>query len=251
MKNIKLIGITLLLVAAFGTDAACQQIKSKEQSLSLNFLQVKEGLNYGLVFRGPGLQYGRYWQWENESQIIGYQADGGLCFTESRGIIGFNLHLMPVRASYLRKIGTAKKLSLGLSITGEYNWQMYPDLQSGYSFWFTHFSLGGMASYPFEAGENRFVLKLHTSLLGITSRPPEERDEYFFDLSFWDVVRFLHQDFQFGSWNSFNQTGLEIKWQPKPSSRLAFAYGLNYYGYYEKPRITLFDQSVGIIFLPK
>lgn len=251
MKNSKSIGITIMLLVIFGSTADCQQSKSTGQSVSLNFLQIKEGLNHGLVFRGPGLQYSRYWQWENDWKIVNYEANIGFAYLEARGIGAGNIHLMAGRISYLRKIGNSKKLSAGLSFTSEYNYELYPDLQSGYSFWFTHYSVGGVLSCPFQLGKNQFNLNFHTSLMGLTSRPPAERDAYFYDLNLGDVIRFVHQDFRFGSWDRYNQTGLEIKWQPKPSSRLAITYVLNYYGYYKGPEISMLDQAFKLTFVPK
>ncbi|MEK7253615.1 MAG: hypothetical protein AAB316_02630 [Bacteroidota bacterium] len=251
MKNLKTIGFSFLLAAAFGATAFCQSTRSSEQSLVVNFLQIKEGLNHGLVFRGFGLQYQRLWEWENDQRLVSYEAGIGLAAPTSRGIIGAQLHLLPGRVSYLRKTGGVRDLAAGLFFTGEYNYQMYPDLQSGYSFWLTHYSVGGALAYPFEAGGQLFEVKFRTTLLGATSRPEVERGEYFFDASLGDMVRYLHQDFQFGTWNRYNQTGLEIRWQPKADARLAFAYGMNYYGYFKQPRLTMIDQSLKLIFLPK
>jgi hypothetical protein len=128
---------------------------------------------------------------------------------------------------------------------------MYPDLQSGYSFWFTNFSIGGALRYSFNMKENHFDLSFHTTLLGLTSRQPVYDDPYFYDLSFGYAVKFVHEDLTFGSWGSYIQSELELRWRPKADSRLAWAYSFQYYGCYTEPMLTMLNQTIKLIILPK
>jgi hypothetical protein len=56
---------------------------------------------------------------------------------------------------------------------------------------------------------------------------------------------------QFGSWNLYNQSELEVRWRPKAGSRLAYAYTFQYYGYYDSPELTILNQSLKLMILPK
>jgi hypothetical protein len=208
-------------------------------------------MNYGLVFRGPGIGYAYSAQWQNEKRLLDYEVRFSFSILDTKDILAGSFNVVPVRLDYLFNTGTENKLCIGPFFVAEYNYELYPDLQSGYSFWFTHFSLGGALNYSFNLQKNLFDLSFHTTLLGITSRQPVYDDPYFFDLSLGYVLRFVHQDLQFGSWGKYNQSELEIRWQPKAESRLAFAYAFQYYGYFDAPKLAMLNQSVKLIILPK
>jgi len=243
---------TIIIVLILSADIANSQMeKSHFQAISLNFLQIKEELNYGMVFQGPGLGYAYSAQWQNDKHRIQYE--GRITFSTplTRGIIAASFNIVPVRLDYLFKVGSDKAFSIGPYFTMEYNYEIYPDLQSGYSYWLTHFSLGGALNYSFDIQQHQFDLIFHTTLLGITSRNPVYDDPYFFDLGLGYVLGYLHQDFQFGSLNRYNQSELEIRWQPKSLSRLAFEYAFQYYGYFDEPELTMLNQSIKLLILPK
>ena len=243
---------TIIIVLILSADIANSQMeKSHFHAISLNFLQIKEELNYGMVFHGPGLGYAYAAQWQNDKNRIQYEGRITLSTPLTRGIIAASFNIVPVRMDYLFKSGSEKAFSIGPYFTMEYNYELYPDLQSGYSYWFTHFSLGGVLSYSFDVKQHQFDLLFHTTLLGFTSRNPVYDDPYFFDLGLGYVLGYLHQDFQFGSLNHYNQSELEIRWKPKNMSRLAFEYAFQYYGYFDEPKLTMLNQSVKLIILPK
>lgn len=220
-------------------------------SLSLTHFQVKEELNYGLVFTGPGLVYSHSRSWESETRKLDYAAEFGGQYLESRGIAAINLHFVPVKMKYLFKELFHPDLALGPAFTAEYNYSMYPDLQSGFAFWMTHLSLGAAAEYRQSLAEHQFNLKLSTSLLGISSRPPVYREPYFFDLNFGYAMDYLHRDFKPGSWTRYNVSELELEWKPRTASRLSYAYVFQYTGYYAGPRLAMIHQSVKLIIHPQ
>jgi len=231
--------------------ASSQMDKSHFHAVTLNFLQIKEELNYGMVFRGLGLGYAYSAQWQNDKNLLGYEARFSFSILDTRDILAPSINVVPVRLDYLFKMETNDRFCIGPFFTMEYNFEMYPDLQSGYSFWFTHYSLGGALNYSFNTQKHHFDFIFHTTLLGITSRNPVYDDPYFFDLSLGYVLRFVHQNFQFGTLNRYNQSELEIRWQPKAISRLAFAYTFQYYGYFGEPKLNMLNQFVKLIILPK
>jgi hypothetical protein len=248
MKNTIVIFMGFFLLAGF---ARSQETKMQTHTVSLNYLSIKDHVNYGLVFRGPGLGYAYSAQWENPNRMLAYE--GRFCVSTPirRGIIALAVHFVPVRFDYLFKAGPGKKLSFGPYFIAEYNYEAYPDLQSIYSFWFTNFSLGAALKYSFNLDKNLFDISFHTTVLGFTSRNPIYDDPYFGNQSFAYAIKFMHQDLTFGSWGRYNQSEFEIRWQPDSGSRLAYAYSFQYYGYYDDPRLTMLNHTLKLIILPK
>jgi hypothetical protein len=248
MKKIIVFLTFLLLLASL---SGAQQLRSHDHTVALNFIQIKEQANYGLVFKGPGLGYAYSALWENEKRILDYEGRFSFNVPVTREIFAAAVNFVPLKFDYLFKTDADGKLCIGPYAMIDYNYELYPDLQSGYSYWFTHFSLGGAVRYSFETKGNRFDLAFHTTLLGMTSRQPVYDDPYFFDLGFGDIVRFVNQDLQFGSWNRYNQSEVEVRWTPARESRFAYAYSFQYYGYGDEPGLTLINQSIKFIILPK
>jgi hypothetical protein len=248
MKKTILILTGLILLACM---VRSQEIKLQTHTVSLDFLQIKEEMNYGLVFRGPGIGYAYSAQWLNKNRLLAYEGRFSLSFPLTRDILAGAFNVVPVRLDYLFKTGPEKKLCVGPYFIAEYNYETYPDLQSIYSFWFTNFSLGGALKYSFNLKDDLFDISFHTTLLGFTSRNPVYDDPYFGDQSFAYAIKFVHEDLTFGSWGRYNQPEIEIRWQPKAGSRLAYAYSFQYYGYYDEPRLTMLNQIIKLIILPK
>ena len=169
----------------------------------------------------------------------------------SHDVVGMSFNVVPVRFDYLFKTGKQEHIAIGPYFIADYNYQMYADLQSGYTMWFTNFNLGGSLNYSSGIKKSQLELLFHTTILGLTSRTQEYDDPYFFDLSFGYAVGDVHQDLQFGSWNMYNQSELEVRWRPKEDSRLAYAYTLQFYGYFDEPKLTILNQSVKLMILPK
>ena len=235
----------------FTTCSWSQETRSHNHILNFNCLQLKEEMNYGLVFRGPGISYAFAMQWQNERRIINYEALLGLTYMQTRKIPAANLNIVPVKLGYLFKGIRGSNLMAGPFFLADYNYQFYPDLQSGISFWFTHLSFGGTLQYDHHIGRHFFSFSLNTSLFGFTSRQPDHHDPYFWDLSVGDVLKYFHQDLTFGSWSEYNFSELEIRWLPSEDSRLMFAYELSYMGHFSTPKITVMNQSLKLIIQPK
>lgn len=248
MKKIILISGFFLMIGL----CTSQTEKSHAHMISVNFQQIDEDFNYGLVFKGPGLGYSYFASWQKKKWALVYEGRLFLNAPMSKGVIGMSYDVVPVRLDFLFKTGEKQKFSVGPYFIAEYNYQNYPDLQSGYSFWFTNFSLGAAMSYSFDIKKSKLDLLLHTTVMGLTSRTDELPGyPYFYDLSFSYAVKDVHQDMQFGSWNLYNQSELEVRWCPNAGSRLAYAYTCQYYGYYDSPRLTILNQSLKLMILPK
>lgn len=217
----------------------------------MNYRQIKEEMNYGLVFRGPGLGYAYTAQWKNPKRIISYEGRLNLAVLMTREILAPSFNVVPVRLDYLFITDPEGKISIGPYAIMEYNYNLYPDLQSGYSFWLTHYSLGCALAGWFRVKESRIDLSAHVTAFGITSRQGQIEDPYFFDLDFGYVMKYLHQDFQFGSWNRYIESELEARWTPKDGTRLAYAYSLQILSYSKQPNLFVLDNTLKFIILPK
>jgi hypothetical protein len=247
LKTISILsGILLIISAAFAQPAT-----THEHKISVNYLQIKESLNYGLVFKGPGLNYEYLKRWEYDKNQLTYTGRFGFSYLETRDIAAANINLVPVNLNYLFKPKPEKEFFIGPTLLVDYNYELYPDLQSGYSFWFTHMSVGVKMLYKFNLQSNLFQVELGTTLFGITSRAKQWEDPYYYDLSFGDVIKYLHQDMQFGSFGQYNHSELEIRYKPNAGSRWALAYNFQYYGYFDEPRLDMINQYLKVILMPK
>lgn len=245
MRTIKL--ILMLLLASTILDAQ-DKVVNRHSFFTTGLLQIKESANFGLVFQGPDLTYGMIWDVKNESTRITYAYELGLGLPFSKGIPALGFYLKPVDLAYMFGVPLEKgDLYLGPSLLWEYNYNLYPDLQSGFDYWFTNFSLGIHSRYDFDYRSSSFSIRLSSSLIGFTSRQPDYRNPYFYDLGFKHAMDHLHQNLTFGSLNSFNITTLEALWKSNPNSRFTIGYQFKYSGYYLAPEIAMVNHNIKFI----
>jgi len=248
----KKILISLVLLIVFLNSSAQENNITRYSFFSTGFSQLKESANFGLVFNGPAFNYGMKWNFRNEKRIItcGYELGVGIPF--SKNIPALDFYLKPVDLAYMFRFqGLSNKLYIGPALKLEYNYSLYPQLQSGFDYWFTNFSLGINAQYSFSRQNSAFQIALSSSLAGFISRQPDYRDPYFFDIGFKYAVRDLHQNLIFGSFEKYNTTALEILWKPVSKSRLKFGYEFRYAGYYAAPEFKKVSHSIKILFSKK
>ncbi|MFZ0283583.1 MAG: hypothetical protein WAL29_18160 [Bacteroidales bacterium] len=232
----------------FSYTSAQENTFSRNSSLTAGFLQIKESANIGLVFKGPAIYYGMDWNIKNDKSLITFGYDLGLGILFSREMPALAFYLKPVDFAYLFKIHAAgNDLHLGPSLKVEYNYSLFPELQSGFDYWFTNMSLGINARYDFNLANYSFQVKVESSLIGLTSRQPFYRDPHFYDLGIKYAIRHLNQDLTFGSFMRFNSGTLEILMKSKPESRLTFGYVLKYSEYSEAPEITMVSHNIKFI----
>lgn len=225
---------------------------SRYSFFSPGFAQVKEGANFGLVFNGPVMNYGMNWDIKNDKRIItfGYELGVGILF--SKNIPALGICLKPAEFVYMFRIpGSNSGLFIGPSLKLEYNYYLYPQLQSGFDYWFTDFSCGVNAQYNFKYRSSSFQIVANSSLMGFISRQPDYRDPYFFDLGFKYAIRDLHQDLTFATLDKYNTIRLGILWKPKLNPRFTFGYVFSYSGYYHAPGIKMISHSIKILISKK
>lgn len=224
-------------------------MSSKKHSIGLIIanLQVKESLNLGLVFIGPqfDLQYG--FTKTIHKHILKYEAEVGGAILKSRKMEGFNIHFKPLDFSYFYMVMQTKKsqLSVGGNLLLNYNYQLYPDLQGGQSYWLSQIQISPTFMYTLKLPKNSIELQISNSLFGFVSRPPIDRNPYFFKISFNEFVSNANSHFMGGSFNSFNYTHLRISYILESSKRnYIFGYQMSYFEYYKEPKIQMVFHSL-------
>jgi hypothetical protein len=231
---------------------AQDSIRARNSFLSTGFLQIKESPNYGLVFRGPFIGFGMNWNWLHDDNTWFYEAKLGVGFPFAKEIVGLNMNFKPIEMAYAWKIPVRTVgLEIGPSLKMEYNIQYYPDLQSGYYYWLTHYSAGVEVFADYKFKNSILKLRAFNNLFGFVSRGEIYEDPYFFDRKFSDIFSDVHSNFNFVSLGTFNNTFFEIRYQKKASSRLAFSYVFDYFTYTEEPEIKYLNQLLRLTFIPR
>lgn len=244
--------ISLFLILFFMNSSGQDNAISRISFFSTGFSQVKEAANFGLVFNGPAFNFGMKWDRRNEKRMITYGYESGVGIPFSHNIPALDIYLKPIDIAYMFRFpGLNNRFCLGPDLKVEYYYTLYPQLQSGFDYWFTNFSLGLKAHYAFHIQNSAFQIALSSSLAGFISRQPDYRDPYFFDIGFKYAVRDLHHNLVFGSFEKYNTTDLEILWKPFAESRFTFGYVFRYAGYYQAPEFKKVSHSIKIIFSKK
>ena len=240
------------LIFALATNGAAQSKTVERYSyFSTGLKQIKESANFGLVFNGPNLNYGHYWSSTKNNKTFFLENEIGVCIPFSKGIPALNIYLKPVETGYLFNRKSATNFAVGPLFKIEYDYTLYPQLQSAFDYWFTNFSLGVNAAYNFTIGKQTLNTRLKSSLLGFTSRQPDYRNPYWYDIGFKYAIKHLNSDLEFSSLNKYNTTDFELSWKTNPDSRIILAYCFSYSGYYEAPPVSTINHHIKLIINPK
>ena len=237
-----IIPVLLFSIGLFAQDTLIVKNKSHSISLKLQFGQIKDQFNYGLVFSGGNIGGDYSFSKTTRSNTLIY--NGGFTFGINNNIgSGVALRFKPVDFFYGHNFNY-KLLVLGGYIETNYQFQLYPDLQSGHVFWFTAIEFGPqvLVDIPYKTRIIKFTLS--TSLAGSTSRPEPSTETYFYSLNFFDNVFEASKGFKFNTINNFNHTNLEMELLNNKGKRLSFAYAFEYFGYYQEPKISVVNHTV-------
>ena len=163
----------------------------------------------------------------------------------SKGV-GLAWHFKPIDIWYGFKVNKdiPRPLFVGAYFITDYNWQLYPELQSGHMFWWSSFELGPKLFYKIPIKEKLLKLSFSTSLVGWTSRPTPSTETHFYSLKFSDFVNNPHSNLTFGSSLQFNHTHIEIEFQNRPNKKFSIAYAFQYFAMYETPKISQITHSI-------
>lgn len=247
-KSINLLFLIFLII----TVAKAQEKTNISQSyFSTGFKQIKESANFGLVFSGANINYGHYWESLKNNRIFSIENEIGVSIPFSKGIPALDIYFKPAEISYLFCSNGKNTFAAGPLVKFEYNYTLYPQLQSAFDYWFTNFSMGINSLFNFNIAGQSLSAKLKFTLLGITSRQPESRNPYWYDIGFKHAIKHLNSDFEFSTLNKYFTTDFELAWKPKPGSRITWAYCFNYSGYFEAPEISMISHNIKLTFNPK
>jgi hypothetical protein len=186
---------TLLLAAPSQNAAADHRI-----GVRIGSVQIRDGLNYGIVFDGGQLHLSYEYTLVRKSLLLRTRIElGGGALTD-RGMLGFGAELRPIDGFVgFRLVDHGWKLYLGPQLLIDYRVQFYPDLQTGQSLWSTTLGIGPefLVQIPHKA--NRINVGLEYTLLGAMSRPEARLPPYFYSLSIGGILSNLHSKFVFAS----------------------------------------------------
>jgi len=110
-QRILLTGISIILCCQF---AIGQSTWTHTNSLYVNYLQLKDQMNYGLVFNGPGINYSYSLIYQNDRSILSYEVKIGASVIQTHTIPAFNTNITPFHLSCLLKSKTNKNFAFGL-----------------------------------------------------------------------------------------------------------------------------------------
>lgn len=233
------------------------QSTAREKEITSNsylvtgFKQVKESANFGLVFNGANINYGYYWELSKNNRIFSIGNEIGISIPFSKGIPALDIYLKPAEISYLFCTSGKNIFAVGPLEKLEYNYTLYPQLQSAFDYWFTNFSLGVNSAYNFSVANQPLSARLKVTLCGFTSRQPDYRNPYWYDIGFKHAIKHLNSDFEFSTMNKFNTTNFELTWKPKSATHITWSYCFNYSGYFEAPEISIVSHNIKLTFNPK
>lgn len=250
MRHLLFLSILLSLVTFNGTKA--QQISNDLShifSFKPQFFQIKDAFNYGLVFNGLNLftEYELNYQKGENLLSISPELAFGASYNPHSGL-GLSWHFIPIDLYYgfkLKKVST-KSVLLGPYFATNYNWQMYPELQSGHMLWFTSFELGSKLMITLPLIKREFLVSFSTSLAGFVSRPEPATEIHFYSLKMSDFVNNAHHDLKFGFSERFNHTNLEIELIRKEKKKMSLAYEFEYFGNYLGPKVSFVSHSINM-----
>jgi len=245
-KNIsrKTLFFFLVLISHTGFT---QELANKTHSLdiSAHFQQFKDQFNYGLVFSGGGLAVRYKYSLQKEKSIFEYTSQDGFGINSGKGA-ALNIQTTPVDLYYGYELtkGNAVSLKLGGYISVNYNWQLYPQLQSGHMFWFSSFELGPRLHFTGQVKNGFLTASFSNTAAGMASRPIPETETYFYSLKYKDFIKNAHNNLKFGSGNLFNRIQFEISWKKNPDKKKIFAYRFEYFEYNKDPKVRFLIHSL-------
>ncbi len=250
--QVKTIIILFYISLVFVLQSAARDKETTRNSyLVTGFKQIKESANFGLVFSGADLNYGHFWAKSGNNRIISIENEIRVSIPFSKGIPALNIYLKPAEVSYLFCTSDRNHFFIGPLAKVEYDYTLYPQLQSAFDYWFTNFSLGINSVYSFSLANQPLSARLKFTILGFTSRQPDYRNPYWYDIGIKHAIRHLHSGLEFSALDQYNITDFELTWMPESARRVIWSYCFKYAGYFEAPKISMISHSIKLTFHPK
>ena len=214
------------------------QIK-QSHSFVVGFLQLKDGLDLGMVFNGIQLEYRYGLHLDINGHEITYQPKLGAGITFSKYSIPDNkmersqIHFAPVNVTWTMPAydHNGHTIRAGANFITDYNYQYCEDLHDAPLFWTCEIGFSPVIRYSYQWDNKRISAALRNSLLGFTSHI-QGYDPYFWQITWKDVFVKPHKELKFGSFNDYNHTNVSVEFFPNISKMSSFAYEFDYLGFF-------------------
>jgi len=247
MKARYLIALFFLLVTLEGKAQETGQKLIHQVSFKTQFMEIKDVYNYGLAHRGLNLAGAYTLTSASDRNTFSYDAEIGFGVNYNQGV-GMAWSFKPFDLFYGLRLNDNPNLilMLGPYMSGYYQWQLYPELQSGHMLWFSSYETGPelWASVPLES--QLLTVSVASSLFSVNSRPQASPETYFYSLTFSDFVSNVHSDMKFGSLKSFWHFQIHLALS-NPDKNLSIGYQFEYMGYSEYPEYQYMIHSINLI----
>jgi len=196
------------------------------------FLQLKDGLNLGMVFNGVQLDYRYGVQWTIKTHEIQYQPRLGLGVGFNRKMIGYQIHFSPINVSWTMPVyeQNGHTLNVGANIITDYNYQHY-DLHDSPLFWTNETGISAIIRYRYQWNNKSIGIVVQNSFFGFTSHF-QRYDPYFWGVTVKDFFVKPHTDMKLGSYNNYNHTNVSFEFVPNTLKKHSFLYEFDYLGFY-------------------
>jgi len=211
------------------------QVKHTHDFVS-GFVQLKEGLNLGMVFDGFQLEYRYGAHWNIKNHEICYQPAFGAAYVFQNGALkqlmdDVQIHFTPINVTWTMPLYDVSGHTFkgGLNFIADYNYQDYNDLHDDPLFWNSEIGFSPVIQYHFQWNDKRITVGLRNSLFGFTSHI-QGYDPYFWQYTFKDVFIKPHTDLKFGSFNNYNHTNFSLEFVPNTAKRHSIGYEFDYLG---------------------
>lgn len=231
----------LICMSTFAIDNDSPTVH--QLSFQTDYYQIKDEFNYGLVINGMNLALEYDLLKVKQDRMFSYSAD--LAFGPGyRQGIALNWHLKPLDFFYGYKVNNEHKIYLGGYISSNYQWQLYPELQSGHMLWFSSLEIGPRLHAMINLGKQKVKLRVSNSLAGLSSRPSPSTEQYFYSLKFSDFIENPHSNIKFGTSNLMNHTNLKVELPNAKGKRLNLAYEFDYMAHFKDTRVEYLTHSL-------
>lgn len=239
--------LTGFMLCATGSLAQDSLNISHYAGIKVKFEQLKDQFNYGLVYSGGGIEIQYLFQRSSDKDLLQYHGSFGMGLNSNKGM-GVNITLIPCDLFYGHKLRKDKNSTtyLGGYFLDYFNWQLYPDVQSGHLFWFSSLEIGPQVIHRVHLRSSQLSISLANSFTGFLSRPVPSTETTYYSLKLSNFIKKARSHMTPGSFESFNHTRLRFDLQSKNNRRI-FSYGFNYFGYFKNPDLNYIEHSLSII----
>jgi hypothetical protein len=198
-------------------------------AVSTGFLQIKDDFNQGMVYNGPMVNVQYQGLWDFSIFELSYKPKIALGVPFNRGMLAVNINFVPVDLTGLKAVYNSERhlIKIGLNFATNYSYQSYPDFQNAHLFWFGEIGFSPVLEYEYKCSTRSIGINLQNSLFGFVSRT-KDYNPYFYSFAISDFATSPHKNMQFGGFDKYNHTNLQIEFRPNALKASRFIFGFEY-----------------------